>query len=91
MNYLDVIGKVSEELNIPKEVVSLAYRSYWSFIKQTIQSLPLKNDIDEEEFAGMRTNFNIPSLGKMSCTFDRMVGVKKRFEYIKKLKENAES
>lgn len=86
MRYLDVVGRVSKELNIPEEVVSLAYKSYWSFIRQTIQSLPLKNDISEEEFAEMRTNFNIPSLGKLSCTFDRMVGVKKRFEYIKKIK-----
>lgn len=91
MNYPDIIGKVSKELNIPKEVVDAAYKSYWDFIKQTIQSLPLKDDIDEEEFAKLRTNFNIPSLGKMTCTFDRMMGVKKRFKYIKGLRENAES
>ena len=91
MNYPDIIGKVSKELNIPKEVVDAAYKSYWYFIKQTIQSLPLKDDIDEEEFAKLRTNFNIPSLGKMTCTFDRMMGVKKRFEYIKRLIEDAKS
>lgn len=91
MNYPDIIGKVSKELDIPKEVVDAAYRSYWDFIKQTIQSLPLKENIDEEEFAKLRTNFNIPSLGKMTCTFDRMMGVKKRFKYIKGLRENAES
>lgn len=91
MNYPDIIGKVSKELNIPKEVVDAAYKSYWDFIKQTIQSLPLKDNISEEEFAKLRTNFNIPSLGKMTCTFDRMMGVKKRFKYIKGLRENAES
>ena len=91
MNYPDIIGKVSKELDIPREVVDAAYRSYWGFIKQTIQSLPLKENIDEEEFAKLRTNFNIPSLGKMTCTFDRMMGVKKRFKYIKGLRENAES
>lgn len=91
MNYPDIIGKVSKELNIPKEVVNAAYKSYWDFIKQTIQSLPLKDDIDEEEFAKLRTNFNIPSLGKMTCTFDRMMGVKKRFKYIKRLREDAKS
>lgn len=91
MNYPDIIGKVSKELDIPREVVDAAYRSYWDFIKQTIQSLPLKENIDEEEFAKLRTNFNIPSLGKMTCTFDRMMGVKKRFKYIKGLRENAES
>lgn len=91
MNYPDIIGKVSKELGIPREVVNTAYRSYWDFIKQTIQSLPLKDDIDEEEFAKLRTNFNIPSLGKMTCTFDRMMGVKKRFKYIKRLREDAKS
>lgn len=87
MNYPDIIGKVSKELDIPVEVVDAAYKSYWKFIKQTIQSLPLKDDIDEEEFAKLRTNFNIPSLGKLTCTFDRMMGVKKRLEYIKQIRE----
>lgn len=89
MNYPDIIDKVSKELNIPIEVVGAAYKSYWEFIKQTIQSLPLKENISEEEFTKLRTNFNIPSLGKMTCTFDRMQGVKKRFTYIKRLREDA--
>ena len=91
MNYPDIIGKVSQEMDIPLEVIDTAYKSYWKFIKQTIQSLPLKDDISEEEFAKLRTNFNIPSLGKLTCTFDRMMGVKKRFKYIKRLRENAKS
>ena len=91
MNYPDIIGKVSQEMDIPLEVADTAYKSYWKFIKQTIQSLPLKDDISEEDFTKLRTNFNIPSLGKLTCTFDRMMGVKKRFKYIKRLRENAES
>ena len=91
MNYPDIIGKVSQEMGLPPEVVNTAYKSYWKFIKQTIQSLPLKDDISEEDFTKLRTNFNIPSLGKLTCTFDRMMGVKKRFKYIKRLRENVES
>ena len=87
MNYSDIIDKVSQELGIPFEVVNVAYKSYWKFIKQTIQSLPLKDNLNEEEFAKLRTNFNIPSLGKLTCTFDRMMGVKKRFKYIRHIKE----
>lgn len=90
MNYSDIISKVSQEMNLPTEVVNKAYKSYWKFIKQTIQSLPLKEDISEEEFIKLRTNFNIPSLGKMSCTFDRMLGVKERFKYIKQIREKKE-
>ena len=91
MNYPDIIGKVSQEIGLLPEVVDTAYKSYWKFIKQTIQSLPLKDDISEEDFTKLRTNFNIPSLGKLTCTFDRIVGVKKRFKYIKGLRENVES
>ena len=88
MRYPDIISAVSKELDIPREVVDLAYKSYWKFIKQTIQELPLKEDINEEEFSKLRTNFNGPSLGKIVCPYDRMMGVKKRYNYIKKLREN---
>lgn len=89
MEYPDIIIKVSQELGLPTEVVDAAYKSFWKFIKQTIQDLPLKEDLSEEEFAKLRTCFNIPSLGKLTCTFDRMVRMKERFNYIKNLKENA--
>ena len=81
--------KVAEELNIPVEVVKLAYTSYWKFIKNTIQELPLKEDLSEEEFNKLRTNFNIVSLGKLSCNYDRYKKVKQK-EYYRnaKNKEN---
>ena len=87
MTYADILNVVSNEVNIPKEVVDKAYKSYWEFIKNTIQSLPLKEDINEEEFCKLRTNFNIPSIGKLSCTYDRMVRVKQRFNYINNLRK----
>ena len=87
MNYLDIVGKVSEELGLPKEVVDKTYKAYWLFIKHHIQSLPLKENLNEEDFAKLKTNFNIPSLGKLCVTWDRLVGCKKRFEIIKKLRE----
>ena len=91
MKYTDVVNTVSKELNIPEEVVSKAYKSYWEFIKETIQALPLKEDINEDEFSNLRTNFNIPSLGKLVCTYDKVQKVKKRFKYIKGIKENVEN
>ena len=87
MNYPDIVGKVSRELNLPREVVDKTYKAYWLFIKQHIQSLPLKENLNEEDFAKLRTNFNIPSLGKLSCTYDRMLGMKKRYKLIKQIRE----
>ena len=91
MRYTDIVEAVSKDLNIPVEAVSKAYKSYWEFIKKTIQALPLKEDINEEEFSNLRTNFNLPSLGKLVCTYDKVQKVKKRFKYIKGIKENVEN
>lgn len=90
MMYSDIIGKVSSELNLPAKLVDRTYRAFWLFINQSIQSLPLKEDIDEEDFAKLKTNFNIPSLGKLCVTWDRFVGCKKRYELIKKLRGNVQ-
>ena len=68
-------------MNIPVEVVEFAYKSYWKFIRKTIQELPLKQDLSEEEFAKLKTNFNIVSLGKLSCNYDRYKRVKLREKY----------
>lgn len=68
-------------------MVDKVYRSYWKSIRDTIQELSLKDDISEEEFQKLRTNFNIPSLGKLSCTYDRAKRVKERYKYIRNLRE----
>lgn len=87
----EIYKKVSEDLNIPVEVVKLAYESGFEFMKDTIEKLPLKEDLTEEEFNKLRTNFNLPSLGKLICTYKEYKSTKKRFEYIKTIRENAKS
>lgn len=86
MSYQEILKKVSEELGLPLEVVKGAYESYWSFIRQTIIALPLKEDLSEEDFNRLKTNFNIPSLGKMSVTWERYLGKKKQWEMIKTMR-----
>lgn len=77
------INKLARELNLPSEVVEKAYKAYWAFIKQTIEKLPFKEegeDIDEDTFNRLRTNFNIPNLGKLVCTYERYVGLRKLYK-----------
>ena len=76
-----IYKKVSEELNIPIDVVEFAYKSYWKFIRETIQNLPLKEELSEDDFAKLKTNFNIVSLGKLSCTYDRYKRIKLKEKY----------
>ena len=86
MDYKDLITQISKELSLPYKVVDKVYKSYWRFIRDTIQNLPLKENLTEEDFQKLRTNFNIPSLGKLTCTYDRFKRVRKRYELIRDLK-----
>lgn len=87
MNQQEIIYKVAQELNLPVEVVDKTYKAYWLSIRSMISDLPLKDIKTEEEFNKLKPNFNIPSLGKLSVTWERFQGLQKRFEYIKHLKE----
>lgn len=89
MSYSDIVYKVSKELNLPVEIVDKTYKAYWLCIKQSIQSLPLQDSVNysKEEFDKLHTNFNIPSIGKLSCTYDRIQNLKKRYKLLKNLKE----
>lgn len=87
MTYKEIVPLLSEELEIPEEVIDTAYKSFFEFIRETITALPLKEELSEEDFNKLRTNFNIPSLGKLHCTYERYTGMKERLNYIRKLKD----
>ena len=86
----DIINKVSTDTGIPKDIVEKTFKAYWLYIRNSIQELPLKEDLSKEEFLLLRTSFNIPSLGKLSCTYDKYLGIKEKFENIKILRKRNE-
>ena len=87
MRYQELLEQVSNELKIPIEVVKEAYLSYWKFVKSKIAELPLDEELSEDQFKELRTNFNVPSIGKLTCTYDRFLRVKQKQRY-KKEKNN---
>ena len=78
--YKEITTKVAKDLKLPEIAVLTAYNSFWKFIKDTIEELPLKEDITEEEFDKLRTNFNVPSLGKLFTTYKRVEFAKNRLK-----------
>jgi hypothetical protein len=87
VRYQELLEQVSDELKIPIEVVKEVYLSYWKFIKNKIAELPLDEELSEDQFKELRTNFNVPSIGKLTCTYDRFLRVKQKQQY-KKEKNN---
>lgn len=81
----EILESVSKDTKLPLEVVKEAYYSFWRFARETIQALPLKEDLTEEEFNSLQTNINVPSLGKLYCDYSKYLKTKKRFELISKI------
>lgn len=90
MTYTEIIQKVSEDTGISADIIDKAYKAFWLYIRNSVQELPLKEDITEAEFLNLRPNFNVPSLGKLTCTYSRYRGVKNKFQYIKNIREKNE-
>lgn len=88
MTYQEAIIQVSKEIGLPYEVTKEAYEFYWRFIRETIKNLPFKEDLTEDEFNKFRTNFNVPSIGKLHCTYDRYLKLKKRYRNYLKILNN---
>ena len=85
MTYDEIIKKVSEENNLPKNLVDRTYRAYWRAIREHIISLPLKEDLSDEEFLKLQPNVNIASIGKLNVTLDRYKRMKKMIKIRKEL------
>ena len=67
----EAIGKVAEDLGIPKDRVNKIYKGYWRAIREHVTSMPFKKDLTDEEFLKLQPNVNIPSIGKLYVTLER--------------------
>jgi hypothetical protein len=82
----EIITQVSNETGIPRRIVDRTYRAYWRAIREYITSLPLKEELTDEEFLKLKPNVNIPSLGKLNVTLKRYKRVKSTYNKIKEIK-----
>ena len=81
MENKEAINQVAENLNLPKGFVAKVYKAYWKAIREYISKLPLKADLDDEQFLKLRPNVNIPSIGKLNVTLKKYKGIKRREEW----------
>lgn len=91
MTYKEIVAEVSRETGCSKTFVDKVYKAYWMTIRNYIKSLPLKEDLTDEEFMQLRPNVNIPSLGKLNVTLDRYRRMKKKCKIATELKEKKDA
>ena len=88
MTYDEIISKVAEKLCLPIRLVDRTYKAYWKSIREHITSLPLKEDLTDEEFLKLKPNVNIHYIVKLHVTLDRYKRMKKMQEIRNQLKQN---
>ena len=86
----ETIARLAFQLGISKDSVVKIYKYFWRYIKETIESLPLNKDLSEEEFSRLRTNFAIPYIGKLYCTYNDYKVTKERYAKYKNDKANVQ-
>ena len=91
MTFKQIIKQVAKELNLPEDLVRNTYKSYWKVIKQIIERNNIKSNdnliFTSDEFNNNVININVPSIGKLNCTYDKYLKTINRFNLIKKKKK----
>lgn len=64
------IKEIAKRKNMPESVVQAIFESQFKFTRETIKELELiDEDLSEEEFNKLKTNFNWKHLGKLHTSY----------------------
>ena len=63
------VEELSEKYDIPFEHVKLMVESPYVMMKEKIQLINFIPDLTKEQFGKLKTNFNIPCIGKLYASY----------------------
>lgn len=86
-----IVLEVSKEFELPDDVIEVAYREYWNWVKDTLEKVPVNEPMSEEDFNNMQTSINVPSLGKFYATYSRCQFLNDKYNNGKKDVEDSRS
>lgn len=79
----DVLTSVANDMGLSYKEVEEIYLSTFKMIRSTVNELPIKQTELKKDILNLKTNFNIPRLGKMYLNINKVMRVKLRLKGIK--------
>lgn len=61
--------ELAEKYNLDVNVIKKIIYSQYDFIQKKTKELEFKDELSREEFDKMKTNFNIPGIGKLYASY----------------------
>lgn len=77
-----IMQELADEYGLTLEEVEAIYESQWDFMVDTIEDIDF-NTVTEEEFKNLKTNFNIPAIGKFYTTFNKVKNVREKSKEVR--------
>lgn len=75
------IEEAAKELRMPYNRVEKIYRAFWKYVRHHIESLPIKGvEMSKEEYESYRPSVSLSYLGRIHCSYDDIVKMKKGYE-----------
>ena len=63
------IKELAEKYNIDYEIIKKIVSSPYDFIQKKTREIEFEDGLSREEFDKMKTNFNLPGIGKLYASF----------------------
>lgn len=80
------LRQVARKLSVDYKLAECIYDSYWKFVREYAESLPLREVTNREELDSIVTNFNIPYIGKLYVEYERIEKYHKRLKFYENAK-----
>ena len=65
-----LVDELSKKYNVDRSEIIKIIHSQYEFIREKTSNMNLKEEnLDKEEFESLKTNFNIPSIGKLHASY----------------------
>lgn len=80
-----IVSEVSKELGYDEDVVEAVYRSQWLYIRNKIESIPIKNTMTKDELEQYVLSFHVQKIGKFYTNYDRLLKIFKQRSNIEEI------